>query len=130
MRPAPSFLLSLLFFSAIVCTQVVALWHGQGGAQQQVLSYPVALSDVDWMAEVEDELEIESPELTAMRTPRGSPMAVTLEDRTEAFWPPEPLAVVEFHLWQPPAAHVVEPHNPWPRSLLRPPQTGLRSTQA
>ena len=125
MRIAPSFLLSMLFFVAIFWTQLAAHWPANTQVDwSSVAAHPVALSDVDWMAEIEDDVELELVELTALRVPRP-PAPVTLEDRTEVFWPPQPLAVVELDMWEPPQAHVLALHNPWPKLLLRPPQYGL-----
>ena len=125
MRIAPSFLLSMLFFVASTWTQLVAHWPASTHVDwNSVAAHPVALSDVDWMAEIEDDVELELVELTALRVPR-TPAPVTLEDRTEVFWPPKPLAVVKLDEWAPPQAHVLSLHNPWPRLLLRPPQSGL-----
>ena len=128
MRIAPSLLLSLLFSWTIVWASFVS----SDVAAVPVLTPPaatqsIALSDVGWMAEMEEDVELEEIELTVVRGSRLMLAAVTLEDRTEAFWPPRPLILqMPDHLGLAPAQVQSSPSH-LPRLWLRPPRARLQT---
>lgn len=129
MRPAPSLMLSLLLFAAIVGSQIFALWPERASesvpfAQTMQLTQAGEFG-VDVLEEFEDEVEWDSAEFTIHRSLRMPEVNMAQDDRFELFGPPEQLAVGVEYVWVPPQAHVVELQNPWPRSMLRPPSFSL-----
>lgn len=126
MRSAPSFLLSLLLFVAIIGTQVMAMWptasHNELPPMQvaQLMEY-----GVDVLQEFEDDVELDSTEFAIHRITRSVEVNPVQDDKGELFGLPEPVALVIADLKVTPPAHAVHQTTAWPDSMLRPPNTGL-----
>lgn len=131
MRPASSFLLSLLMFAAIVGVQIAVIWPA--GSQDVVaMAYGQETEPheygVDVLQEFEEDVEDDTVEFSIHRPHRSAELNPAQEDRNELFGPPEDIAVGVAHLWVQPQAHAVHPSSAWPDGMLRPPS--LRLPQA
>ena len=126
MRPASSFLLSLLLFAAIVGVQIAVMWPAQDAV---AMAYTPAAEPreygVDVLQEFEEDVDEDTVEFSIHRPHRAAEVNTAQEDRNELFGPPEAVAVGVAHVWVPPQAHVAHPTFPWPESMLRPPSMGL-----
>ena len=128
MRPASSFLLSLLMFASIIGVQLIAMWPA--GSQDVVAMAYVLDAEpheygVDVLQEFEDDVEEDTVEFSIHRPHRTAELNPAQDDRNELFGPPEAVAVGVAHLWVPPQGHMVHPTSPWPDSMLRPPSMSL-----
>lgn len=128
MRPASSFLLSLLLFASIVGVQIVAMWPSES-KDAVVTSFTLDMDvheyGMDVLKEFEDGVEDEAVEFSVHRPPRFVAVNTAQEDRNELFGPPEDVALGVAHVWVPPQAHVTHPTYPWPDNMLRPPRLSL-----
>lgn len=128
MRPASSFLLSLLMFAAIVGVQIAAIWPA---GSQDVVAMAYALDaepheyGVDVLQEFEEDVEDDTVEFSIHRPHRSAELNSAQEDRNELFGPPEDIAVGVAHLWVQPQAHTVHPNSAWLDGMLRPPSRRL-----
>ncbi|MCJ0761634.1 hypothetical protein [Variovorax terrae] len=130
MRLAPSFLLSLLLFAAILWSVEAAAWPAAGddeeaahfAAVHQILAADAAQLD----ALEAGGGELEQPELTARQVARLNEPPVTNDDRTELFGVPARRTVGVLAVREPPQAPVAALADPWLRAALRPPSGALR----
>ncbi|MDR0225615.1 MAG: hypothetical protein LBI66_04280 [Burkholderiaceae bacterium] len=124
MRLAPSFLLSLLMLLSIFWGQALAMAAPEVPVYETLLDvHAIVALDEDALAELEEEDETEFAELTAHSG--NSRQLLTLpcaEDRTEMFWPPEPVVVPVLPIWAPPSSRAWARLSPSPVQLLRPPK--------
>ena len=130
MRPASSFLLSLLLFAFIVGVQIAGVWPD---VSKNAVAVAYALDEpheygVDVLQEFEEDVEDDAVEFAIHRPHRSAELNSAQEDRNELFGPPEDIAVGVAHLWMQPQAHAVHPSSAWPDGMLRPPS--LRLPQA
>lgn len=128
MRPASSFLLSLLMFASIIGVQLIAMWPA--GSQDVVAMAYVLDAEpheygVDVLQEFEDDVEDDAVEFSIHRPHRTAELNPAQDDRNELFGPPEAVAVGVADVRVPPQEHVVHPTYPWPESMLRPPNMSL-----
>lgn len=128
MRPAPSFLLSLLMFAAILSVQIAALWpagmHDKGAILTTAQLQPREHA-ADMLQEFEEDVDDDAVELSMYRPHRPAEVNAAQEDRNELCGPPEGIAVGVAPVWVPPQAHVTHSTFPWPEGMLRPPKLGL-----
>lgn len=127
MRPASSFLLSLLLFASILGVQIVAMWPD---ASKDVVAVAYVLDEpheygVDVLQEFEEDVEDDTVEFSIHRPHRSAELNPAQEDRNELFGPPEDIAVGVAHLWVQPQAHAVHPSSAWLDGMLRPPSQRL-----
>lgn len=128
MRPAYSFLLSLLMFASIVGVQLAVMWPAgpqDVAASTYVLDVEPHEYGVDVLQEFEEDVEDDALEFSIHRPHRSAELNPAQDDRNELFGPPDAVAVGVAHLWVPPQGHVVHPTSPWPDSMLRPPSRSL-----
>lgn len=126
MRPLFSLLLSLAMFASIVGVQISTAWSAF--YQEQVAEvYMLELTHVD--AEVlqglEEDLGLEPESLQEYPVAFALDANSAQEDRTELFGAPEQPAVGVAHAWVPPSAPLTYLTHPWPRSMMRPPNSSL-----
>ena len=128
MRPASSFLLSLLLLASIVGVQLFAMWPSGSqdvSAMVYVPEFEPHEYGVDVLQEFEDDVEDEVVEFSIHRPHRTAELNSAQDDRNELFGPPEAVIVDVADKKVQPQAHVVYPTSPWPQSMLRPPNIGL-----
>lgn len=128
MRPASSFLLSLLLLASIVGGQLLAMWPA--GSQEVVaMAYVLEVEPheygVDVLQEFEDDVEDDALEFSIHRPHRSAELHSAQDDRNELFGPPSAVAVGIADIQLLPQAHVVHLTSPWPQNMLRPPNIGL-----
>ena len=128
MRPASSFLLSLLMFASIIGVQLIAMWPA--GSQDVVAMAYVLDAEpheygVDVLQEFEDDVEEDTVEFSIHRPHRTAELNPAQEDRNELFGPPEDIAVGIAHVWMQPQAHAEHPDSACLDGMLRPPSCRL-----
>lgn len=130
MRPALSFLLSLLMFAAIFGMQIAGVSLAQTQsvvvASPSCSSVPAHAYAVDVLQELEEDADDDAVELSMYRPHRPAEVNAAQEDCKELFGPPEGIAVGVIPTWVLPQGHVAHATFPWPEGMLRPPKLGLR----
>ena len=130
MRPASSFLLSLLMFVSIVGVQLAVMLPA-GSQDMGALAYVLDIEPheygVDVLQEFEDDVEEDTVEFSIHRPHRTAELNTAQDDRNELFGPPDAIVVGVADVRVPPQGHVVHPTSPWPESMLRPPSISLPS---
>ncbi|QXZ10416.1 hypothetical protein KUF54_04060 [Comamonas sp. Y33R10-2] len=128
MRPASSFLLSLLMFASILGVQLAVMWAA--GSQGVVTaSYALVIEQYEYGADVlqefEEDVEDDALEYSIHRPHRLAEPNTAQDERTELFGPPEEVAVGIAAVREPPQEMVPCPTSPWPDRMLRPPSLSL-----
>lgn len=128
MRPASSFLLSLLMFTSILGVQLAVMWPA--GSQGMVAaSYALDIEPYEYgtdvLQEFEEDVEDDVQEYSIHRPHRSAEPNTAQDERNELFGPPEAVAVGIAAVREPPQELLPHPTFPWPDRMLRPPSLSL-----